>query len=339
MFLLLFAFTAGKSLPRMYVKVLKPAAISVDQHIKSIAIIDRTLAKSNVGGFIEGALTGEGIGLDAEGAQKAMDGLTHILNQSSRFEAKRTAIKLKNTATGATFPPTLDWNEVEKICKANNADALLAIEIFDSDFIVTKGERQGKKKDSDGREITVTEYYAEGVANIKIGFRLYDRANRTIEDEKFFNSTGKWEAKGSSVTDAALQLINRKNAILDVSYDAGAAYGRRITPSWTTVTRYYYKKGKKNNDLKTGARRAQVNDWEGAVAAWEAAAGSHEQKVAGRAAYNLALAHEVLGNLALAKEWAMRSYSDFNNKKGREYANILDRRIREENKLREQLGE
>lgn len=336
---LLCVFITGKSLPRMYVKVLKPAAISVDQHIKTIVIIDRTLAKSSAANILEGALTGEGIGTDTEGAQKALDGLTDIMNQSSRFEPRRTTIKLKSTTTGATFPPALGWNEISKICNANSADALLAIEIFDSDFIVTKGNKQVKKKDSEGREITVTEYYAEGVATIKIGFRLYDPSDKTLEDEKFFSSSKKWEAAGSSVADAALQLINRKNAVLNVSYNAGASYGRRITPSWTTVTRYYYKKAKKNMDVRTGARKAQVNDWEGAIAAWEKAVNSREIKVAGRAAYNLALAYEVLGDLATAKEWAERSYGDFKNKKGRDYAGVIDRRIWEENKLKEQLGE
>lgn len=329
---------SGKSLPRMYVEVLKPAAINVDQHIKTIAVIDRTLPESKIANIIEGTITGEGIGLDTEAAQKTLDGLVNTLKNSPRFEVRRTTVKLKSTVTGTTFPPTLAWGEVAKIAKNNNSDAVLAIEIFDSDFIVTNTTKDAKKVDKNGKEISIKEYHAEGVANIKVGFRLYDPSDKTIADEKFFSSSRTWKAKGTSITDAAAQLINRKNAVLDVSYTAGAMYGRRITPSWTKVTRYYYKRGKKNRDLELGARKAEVNDWDGAIAAWEKAVNSRIDKVAGRAAYNLALAYEVKGDLTLAKEWAERSYGDFKNKKGREYAGILDQRIWEESRLKEQLG-
>ena len=328
----------GRSLPRMYVNVLKPAAINVDQHIKTIAIINRTLPESKIANIIEGAITGEGIGLDTEAVQKTLDGLVNTLKNSSRFDVRRTTIKLKSTVTGATFPPTLAWGEVTKIAGNNNSDAVLAIEIFDSDFIVTNAAKDATSVDKDGKKISTKEYYAEGVANIKVGFRLYDPSNKTIADEKFFSYSRTWKAKGTSATDAAAHLINRKNAVLDVSYSAGTTYGRRITPSWTRVTRYYYKRGKKNRDLEVGSRKAQVNDWDGAIAAWEKAVNSNIDKVAGRAAYNLALAYEVKGDLSLAKEWAERSYGDFKNKKGREYAGILDQRIWEESRLKEQLG-
>jgi hypothetical protein len=78
-------------------------------------------------------------------------------------------------------------------------------------------------------------------------------------------------------------------------------YGARISPTWYTVHREFYKKIKKDANFATGSRRAQVNDWNGAVEAWSRAAQSRNAKVAGRAAFNLALAYEVLGDLDNAK--------------------------------------
>jgi hypothetical protein len=114
-------------------------------------------------------------------------------------------------------------------------------------------------------------------------------------------------------------------------------YGARISPTWYTVHREFYKKIKKDANFATGSRRAQVNDWNGAVEAWSRAAQSRNAKVAGRAAFNLALAYEVLGDLDNAKRWVNKSYADFGNKKARRYAGILDQRQWEAQKLAQQL--
>ena len=62
-----------------------------------------------------------------------------------------------------------------------------------------------------------------------------------------------------------------------------------------------------------------------------------KRRIAGRAAFNIAVAYEVLGDLEKAREWASKSYVEFNEKRGNDYYNILVYRIREEAEIRRQV--
>jgi hypothetical protein len=49
-------------------------------------------------------------------------------------------------------------------------------------------------------------------------------------------------------------------------------------------------------------------------------------KIAGRAAYNMAIINEINGDLDAALKWAQKSYEDYNNKLGLNYVRILENR-------------
>ncbi len=69
-----FIFSGCKS--TTYLQIMRPAAVTVPQNIKAIALVNRTVPEKKGLNIIEGVLTGEGIGQDREGVQKAMDGLS-----------------------------------------------------------------------------------------------------------------------------------------------------------------------------------------------------------------------------------------------------------------------
>lgn len=85
-------------------------------------------------------------------------------------------------------------------------------------------------------------------------------------------------------------------------------------------------------------RRAQTGDWEGAANLWEQELDNKKEKVAGRAHYNMAIINEINGDLEKALEWASKSYSDYRNKDGLRYVNILRNRMAEERLLNQQLS-
>jgi hypothetical protein len=96
------------------------------------------------------------------------------------------------------------------------------------------------------------------------------------------------------------------------------------------LSRQYYSKGKKAPQVATGARRAEVNDWKGALAVWESGMAHASAKDAARLSYNIAVANEVLGNTNDAKKWASRSYVDYGNKKAKSYLWSIENRLRDE---------
>jgi tetratricopeptide (TPR) repeat protein len=89
-----------------------------------------------------------------------------------------------------------------------------------------------------------------------------------------------------------------------------------------------YKRGKGSakRQFKAGFRRSEMANWQGAIDIWKEIAKSRKRKNAGRACLNIAVAYEVLGNTDKALEWIKKSYEDYNNKLGRDYAKVLIRR-------------
>ena len=321
-----------------YLQIMRPAAVTVPQNIKAIALVNRTVPEKKGLNIIEGVLTGEGIGQDREGVQKAMDGLSQVLEESPRFTVKRTTEALKNNFIAGGFTNPIPWPVIGNICRRYETDAVLALEIFDSDFVTTHASKVVEKKDSDGNVRKVTEYNAEGVASVKIGYRLYDLSTHTITDQQEISQNHKWSASGNSVKDALAHLLERRIAVNNVSYQSGRAYAQRIAPSWFTASRVFYKKSKKNPNLALGARQAAVGNWEEAAETWKQVLNNADMKTAGKAAYNIALSYEVIGDLQSAKEWASDAYATYNNKKARDYSRILDRRIWEQDKLDQQMN-
>lgn len=61
------------------------------------------------------------------------------------------------------------------------------------------------------------------------------------------------------------------------------------------------------------------------------------KKAAGRAAYNMAVAAEVNGNLDIALDWAQKSWTEYGNKRAREYIHTIKARQNDARKVASQL--
>jgi hypothetical protein len=313
----------------VYVPILRPSQVHVGQHVQSLALVDRSETQKTNVSRIESIITGEMPGLDKEMSQVAMDALARELQDNQRYRVVRTSENLKSPTLPGQWPPLLDWFTVEQLCKKYNTDALLVLESFDSNFIVTNGSRAVKKKDKDGVEITSNEFYATGVATVNMGFRFYDPLTKTIIDEHMYGHNRKWETTGNLLQMAVGSMIDHRQAVRDVSLQSGRMYSTRISPNWIRAHREFFTKGKGNANFAIGARRATVNDWKGATEAWSKSAGSSKRKTAGRSYYNLALMHEIQGDLDTALRYSQTAYTDYRIKQARSYSNVLRRRIRD----------
>src|SRR5688500_13134406 len=213
-------FAHCSSMRSVGINSMRPAEITFPSYVNTLLIVDRTKFESSAVNVIEGILTGEMPGADKAAAQEALGALQQTLMQSPRFKVIRASEILKGNSVTQAFPDAIPWNVIENMCTQYKTEAVIALEIFDSNFIVTKGERMKKKQIEENgvkKEINVPEYYAEGVANIKIGIRLYDPKPKSIVDQQMFTKTRRWEAVGSSVLDAVGKLIQKTEATRQVS--------------------------------------------------------------------------------------------------------------------------
>ena len=324
------------------INTLRPAEINIPNTIQSIVLLDRTAYERDAIGIIEGVLTGEGINEDRDGVMTMFNSLQNSLRASPRFDVVLASERLKGQNILGSFPDPLDWRQVDQITRRYNTDGLLAIEIFDSNFIVTNGKRKNTRtvEDKDGNKVEeeYTEFFAEGIGNTRIGVRLYDAKSRTIIDQDIYTQNKSWEASATSLKEALAQLVNKSQATKYLASSVGSTYASKIAPMPIRVSRSYYAKPKKNGFIRKGARQASVNQWEDAISTWEIGLRrTNDTKTAGRLAYNIAVGNEIMGDLFEAHDWASKAFVDYGNKKGRSYASLLNNRMITEEILDEQL--
>lgn len=331
---------AGCGTRTVTMSVMRPAEITFPQHVNTLVLVDRTQFEKKPGNIIEGILTGEMPGEDRSGLQEAMRSFQNTIMSSPRFQVLKANEVLTGNSLTQAFPAPLDWAKIEELCAKYQANAVVAFEMFDTDFIITDGQRKVKKKFTEnGVEVEreVDEFWAQGVGNATIGIRLYDPKVKTIVDEQLYSRTNTWQAVGNSKLDALAHLIAKTEATKYVAGLAGSGYAYKIAPLPVRVSRQFYSKSNKVPQVATGSRKADVNDWQGAINTWQSGLNNAHPKDAGKLCYNIAIAYEVLGDLNSSKQWVSRAWTDYGNKKARDYSRIIDQRIREEERLREQM--
>lgn len=311
--------------------VMQPAQITFPPNVNKLLIVDRTKFKKNkkTVGIIEGVLTGEMPGQDKADEQELINALQQTLLTSPRFMVQRATEVLAGNSLTQVFPEPISWDTIEYLCKKYDADVVVALEIFDTDFIITNGKRVKKQNvqvAGINQEINVDEFYAQGLGRVKAGFKIYDPNGKIIVDQQLYTTTNTWEGSGSTIVAALMQLIAETQATKYVSQTAGSNYAYKIIPTPVSVTREFYSRGHVKR-IADGRRMADMNDWDNAIKTWESGLQLARRRDAGRICYDIAIAYEVLGDLDNAKKWATRSYVDYRNKKALNYSSILNNRI------------
>lgn len=335
--LMLCLFACGTSSRTL--QVLKPADITVSREIKTLTLLNRTKPQNNFANGVEGFLTGESPEQDRRAVEEVLNGLYNTISQTDRFTLVRAAEYMTGSGSGRVFPDPLSWKDAELLCTQYKSDAVLAIETFDSDFMVENSTRTVDVKGKDGVTRKETRFISKANTRVTLGFRMYYPAQRTIYDQQQYTFTRWWSREGRTPAEALSALIAKMDAIMQTSYFAGESYARKISPYFINVGRMYYKKHKKNPSMAAGARALQLNKWDDAEFQWRKAYDMGDEKLKAKAAYNLALVAEINGQLPLAKEWADKSYMLHGLKKGLQYSTIIQNRIYEAEKLNQQLGQ
>lgn len=309
--------------------VLQPAQMKLPEHISTVAIVDRSKPSNGWLNVLEGLITGEAIGQDRESRRQAVDGVSRILQRTPRFKVKTTGIELSGSRAGVNLPSPLSWSEVQQICDDYNADAILTIESFDSDNSASARRVETKRKDKNGKEYIDVSFDARQRTGVRMGWRMYDPKTKTIVDEFVTDDFLERTASGTTERAALGNLPSPVNVSRTVANNGGVRYGMRVAPVYVEVARKYYTKAKGfSTQMKKAGRLAQSRDWDRAAEIWKQieARASDNRKVAGRAAYNMAFAAEMRGELDIARDWAKRAWEQYGNRKAKRYIRTLEQR-------------
>jgi len=335
-----FTLSSCSSFISLNVRMLEPAGVYFRPEIHTVALVNRAVPSNKRADIVESIITTEGYNEDKEGRQQILLALNEAMLNSPRLTTKLTGIELKGDGSGVTFPKPLGWDTINNICKENDAEALVVLETYDSDAIITHASGDVKIDNSSGLPIPNITINATQKITVKAGFRIYDPTRKSIIDQYTFSYWRTWSGSASNLAEAMGAMINRQMAVNQTSRDAGFYYRKRISPTWINERRYLYKKSG-HGLFAVGSRMAIVGNWEDAVTYWkqQLAATPNRRKLCGKATYNLAVAAEINGNLEEARDWINKSYGIYNNRKAPYYQNTINRRYNNMIRLNQQMEE
>ncbi len=332
-------FTACVSTNQLTMTATEPAPVSIPADVKNIGIINRSLPSQGHKTIdqIDKILSVEGKNLDKHGAEAAVISLRDELIAEGRFE---NIINIEDEAELkkglGVLPATLTWDQVEALCDKYAVDVIFSLAYYDTDTKVNYKQTTIQYPNNLGIKVPIPGHEVTLKTLIKNGWRVYDPQSKLILDEYAFNEGIVAVGSGINPIEAVKTVINRKEAVVEHSRNIGNAYARRIRPYRHRVTRNYFVRGTDN--FKIAQRRAQTGDWDGAAQLWEQELSHPDEKVAGRAYYNMAISSEINGDLNKAMEYASKSYSDYRNNEAIRYLDILRYRQRQQHRLDRQLG-
>lgn len=320
-------------------RVLDPADITLPADVKRIAVLDRHRPRNTgqaVLDVLEGIVTGEAVNMDREGARVAVSGVVERLAEGPRFDPAVPLID-RDQFPSDIFDRPLTQDQVRQICRQTGTDALLALDAFDSDLVVSMGTHTEVTTDSHGREIATLIHDAVLESSVVASWRLYHPKEGVLDEVRDWRRTNSWTASGRTPGAAQAGLIGAYDATAWVGRMSGRDYGARISPTWVWLERVYYGRG--DPRLKEARHHVRANDWDGAEAIWTGLSEDPDPKVRGRALFNLALAHEVDGELYPARRTAKEAAVALHNGRARTYVRQLERRVEDRKVLKEQMAE
>lgn len=321
-----FLFFSCSSVKEMQVYVPKPALVKLPTNVKRIVIVDKT--QGNFLTAIEGVLTGEMIGIDKILSQECISGLTNSFLKNSDIQITRYPQRLKSenkTSTG--FGTTMNWSQVAQIASENNADALLVLEYFDSDFTV--------------RDVTspnnVGTVIFQGFAKAKVGVRIYLPKTESLFYENSFSFSKNYGETAVNKQLLAGKLLVGTEAMKYVSNELGKFAGNRFVTYKTWEDRVILKG--KTEKTALAERQIIAQDYPNAIITLENAFKT-EQNTTEKAAiaHNLGYCYEIDGDLEKSKKWLTDSFILSGNSKTQNYLNIINNRINEAKVLESQTG-
>ncbi|MBS1751081.1 MAG: hypothetical protein JST63_14365 [Bacteroidetes bacterium] len=335
---LLLTFSSCATTELITLSVTEPAPVTISSDIKRLVVLDRTgiSEKRRPVDIMDKVFSLEGKDLDAEGARASTSGMIDVLSGNNRFEKviKYPDVLARSSVAGI-FPAPLSWQEITDICSKTNTDAVFSLEVFDTDSKINYTANPVSVNTPLGK-VPAIEHVATMETRVKTGWRIYDALGRQLLDEYIIEKVLNFHGRGINPAAAAAALLERKDAVKQAGTLAGTQYALRIVPYSVRVSRDYYVRGSDN--FKVARRKAQTGNWDGAAAIWQQETTSTNDKVAGRACYNMAIIGEINGNLEEATGWAQKAYEEYANKLALRYVKILERRKMDNAILKEQTA-
>lgn len=282
------ALLASGCMHHARVGYLEAAQIDLPSDVRTVLVIDRSVPGSfgeHLMAGSEGALTGETWHLDAESAALALESLEGVLRDGQRFEVVDFRVDGREIDT-SVWDREMTARQVRKLCRESRCDAVIALEAFDSDTLA-RLERNASA--------TGVTYEAVQQTDLVATFRVYDGDTGAILDEQRARTSSHTSSGTEHTATQALSELPADGAALTGAASMGADYGARISPHQVIADRTFFGAGSK--EMRQARKALNRGNLEQAEALWSAIADGSDPTLAAKATHNLAVAHELRGDV------------------------------------------
>lgn len=253
--------------------------------------------------------------------------LGELLFESGRYDIvipENRFPKIENTSLIAVELP---WNEIKELCDTFRTDALLSLDYFKT-RVITEYQTTTDYNIYTGN--FTDESHAEMKVNYEALFRVYDPGNEKVILRRFMRDTLIWEGTDLRARDLFQWFTPVKKALSEVGIAIALDLAGEICPAWRTEKRSYFAGG--DSKMKEAAQYISSNQWGTAIYLWnETLENAKSKSVKSKAEFNIALGYEMLGDIDLSIEWALKSYETMYRTNTYNYLETLKRRKNEIN--------
>ncbi|MBE9512392.1 MAG: hypothetical protein IMY71_16085 [Bacteroidetes bacterium] len=337
-FVFLFMVLCSCSTSKFVVDVTKPPSIEIPVDIRRILIANRCLKKEfeKPDEIVKGLIAGEGPVINQAGAKKAVESVIDDIRYAPGMEPVYTSAVPRVDTLDKKFPQSLDWSTVENLCRQYNSNALLSLEVFNTNTNIDYGYYQRRETKDYVRVWSNTKIYNKNIEHIPLarlrveitaGWRMYYPADKKIVVEELKEHTQKWEFEGKTQKDALRNLPSKMFAVEEAGKLAGIDFSSRLYPKRTTVERVLFIKG--SRDFKIANQYLKQRHWKSAATIWKEYTHDPNKKIASAALFNLAVINEMEGNIEEAYRLAKQASEINKVRLIKEYVLLLEKKVKQ----------
>ena len=337
LFLTAATLAACSSFTEIHYEVLRPAKYSVPPEIKSVAIVDNSIDFPDTTANVI-KVDDEIVRVDTTKVPEYPTNVIRVvgeeLNNRMFFDTVYVdTLKHKEFVRGRLLSELLP-SQIDSICRRYGVDAIVSLDAY--------------RYKNEVSIITIAdyEYYAAYDASAANYWRIYRCSDHSVMNMHLQKDTIFWEGTGESMNSSVRTFPKFSDATLEIGSYLANKYVDYLAPHWEEVSRRIYING--NMNFQNATEWINKGNWEEAKKIWNYIYenGSNSAKI--KAAINLAVAFERIGDIDNAIKWGYNAYQKMMDKpnlsaKTRLYImslyNDLTVRKREKKKLTEQLGE
>lgn len=327
LFTLLLTLGSCKSYRYFSIDIYEPAEISLPSRIERVLITHNahpSVADSKGTAYnVFDEIIYDTVYRDTSLARAAIFNLTDMLNLTGSVDA----VPLDSITQPFPVNPedfTLDdVMRMKTICDTNRTDACILLSKIESKF------------DYNFYYGDFMSVFGEMMVIMKTKWLLIDPYRAKLIDMHDIKDTLYFRTDEPFVDDGPDRFAKTVEMQREAAIESAIQYGTRISPHLVESSRMIFKSG--NKYIRRGYKQAVEGNWKNAAAFWREGLAAPELKNKAKACFNLALASEMEGLLKPALQWAEKSYKFFPDKVNQTYIDILKERLKQQEKLLEQM--